>query len=182
MRYGREKMYNLDIQGFMSEQELITISELAAKVPENGVIVELGSYKGRSSVAWAASCHPSVTVYCIDMFATPDLSEPSFLDEFKENTKHLPNIVAIQGLCPILLDYPGDMIDIFFNDATHYNPYDWNNIEYFRKYIKPGGLLMGHDYNVESYPAVVENVARLEKELSQSATLYPRTSIYSFVV
>jgi predicted O-methyltransferase YrrM len=173
-------MYDLSITGFMSEQELIVISDIASKVPENGVIVELGSYKGRSAVAWASSCHPSVTVYCIDMFATPDLSEPDFFEEFKENTKHLPNIIPIRGVCPIILDYPRDSIDVFFNDATHYNPYDWNNIEYFRKFIKPGGLLMGHDYKNETYPDVAINVTRLEEELNQSVTHYHNTYIYSF--
>ena len=43
-------MYNLDIPGFMSETELIVIEELASQVPENGIIVELGCYKGRSSI------------------------------------------------------------------------------------------------------------------------------------
>ncbi len=169
----------LNIQGLMNERELEIIAEVASQVPENGVIVELGCYKGLSSVAFASACHPSVKVYCIDMFTPPDLSEPSFYDEFIENTKHFPNIIPIKGVCPILLDYPGDMIDIFFNDATHYNPYDWNNIEFFRKFIKPGGLLMGHDYNKNSYPDVVENAHRLEKELPNKLKLYPNTTLYT---
>ena len=172
-------MYDLAIPGFMSESELQIICEIAATVPENGVIVELGCYKGRSSVAWASSCHPSVKVYCIDMFTPPDLSEPSFYEEFLNNTKHLNNIIPIKGLCPILLDYPGDQIDIFFNDATHSNPYDWNNIDYFRKYVKPGGLLMGHDYNDPAWPDVMVNVAKLENELQQKATSYPNSNFYS---
>jgi len=173
-------MYDLNIPGYMSEEELQSISEIAAQVPENGVIVELGSYKGRSAVAWASSCHPSVTAYCIDVFAPMDFSEPDFFDEFKENTKHLPNIVQIRGLCPMILDYPGDSIDVFFNDAAHYNPNDWKNIEYFRKYIKPGGLLMGHDYQVNQFPDVVINVRRLERELNQPVTTYPGGFMYSF--
>lgn len=172
-------MTNSNIHGYMNERELEIIAEKAAEVPENGVIVELGCYKGKSSVAWASSCHPSVKVYCIDMFTPPDLSEPSFYDEFIENTKHLPNIIPLKGLCPILLDYPGDQIDIFFNDATHYNPYDWNNIEYFRKFIKKGGLIMGHDYNLDKYPDVVTNAKRLEQELSNPLTVYPNTSLYT---
>lgn len=172
-------MYNLDIPGLITERELMLIEEMAAQVPENGVIVELGCYKGRSSVAWASSCHPSVKVYCIDIFTIIDLSEPCFYDEFIENTKHLPNLIPLKGLCPILLDYPGDQIDIFFNDAIHYNPYDWNNIEYFRKFMKPNGLIVGHDYNKDKFPDVVTNAHRLEAETKNPLTLYPQTSLYS---
>ena len=80
----------------------------------------------------------------------------------------------------MILDYPGDSIDVFFNDAAHYNPNDWKNIEYFRKYIKPGGLLMGHDYQVKQFPDVAVNVRRLERELNQPVTTYPGGFMYSF--
>ena len=172
-------MFNLDIPGWMSEQEMTVISEIAAQVPENGVIVELGSYKGKSALVWASFCHPSVKVYCIDLFASYTTDEPDFFEEFRENTKHLPNIIQIRGLCPILLDYPGDPIDVFFNDAVHYNPMDWNNIQYFKKYIKPGGLLVAHDYIPETYPDVVENASRLEAETNNQITQYSRTCLYS---
>ena len=172
-------MYDLSIPGHMSEQDLIYIAEVAAQVPKNGVIVELGSYKGQSSYAWGASCDHSVNVYCIDIFVPLDMTEPDFFDDFTKNTSSLPNVTPIRGIAPVLLDYPGYMIDVFFNDATHYHPYDWNNIQYFSQFIKPGGLLMGHDYSQE-WPDVIDNVRRLEEELSQKVTEYPGSSIYSF--
>lgn len=172
-------MYDLSIPGYMYEAELAVISEIAKHVPENGIIVELGSYKGRSAVAWASSCHPSVKVYCVDLFAALDMSEPDFFEEFKENTKHLPNIIPIRGLAPVLIDYPEYPIDVFFNDGTHHNPYDWNNIQYFRKFVKPGGLIMGHDYDKVNWPDVVVNAHRLESELSNPLTLYTDTTFYS---
>lgn len=172
-------MYDLSIPGYMPEQDLIYISEIASQVPKNGVIVELGSYKGRSAVAWASSCDPSVTVYCVDTFVYLDLAEPDFFEEFKANTKHLPNIVPIRGWSPSLINYPGDKIDVFFNDAAHLNPYDMNNLEYFIPFIKPGGLLCGHDCEPE-WPAVMENVKKLEERFNQPAKLYENSSIYSF--
>lgn len=171
--------YDLTIPGYMPEQDLIYISELAAQVPENGIIVELGSYKGRSAVAWASSCHPSVTVYCVDTFVYLDLAEPDFFEEFKENTKEYPNIVPIRGWSPMLIDFPKCKIDLFFNDGTHANPYDWNNFEYFMGRIKRGGILAGHDYD-PAWPDVITNVKRLESMLGQRVTEYKNSSLFSF--
>ncbi|MHA1126805.1 MAG: hypothetical protein ACTSQX_14360 [Candidatus Heimdallarchaeota archaeon] len=56
-------MYDLSIPGWANEEQLKEIERLAKLVPKNGKIVEIGAYLGRSSFAWAKSCHPSVTVY-----------------------------------------------------------------------------------------------------------------------
>lgn len=171
-------MYNLDIPGFMTEQDLNVISDIASTVPENGIIVELGSFKGKSTVAWASNCDPSVSIYCIDRFKSLD-DKVNFFEEFKENTKSFKNVNAIVGWSPHMINFPDIKIDVFFLDAFHANPNDWYNIEYFLPKIKPGGLLCGHDY-LESFPDVIKNVRRLEQMLDQEVTLYPGTSLYSF--
>lgn len=86
-------MYNLDIEGFMTESELIQIEKWAHEVPANGIIVELGSFKGRSAYTWAKSCDPSVTVYCIDAFQ-------EWYSDFLVNTKECTNIITIKGFFP----------------------------------------------------------------------------------
>lgn len=58
--------YNLRIPGQFTERELWAIEALAKLVPPGGVVVEVGSFLGMSSYAWAKSVDPSVTVYCID--------------------------------------------------------------------------------------------------------------------
>lgn len=169
-------MYDLSIPGFMNERDLMLISEFSSEVPEHGVIVEVGSFKGRSAVAWAASCHPSVTVYCVDPFK--NIVE-DFYEEFKRNTEKYTNIVPIIGYSPELIHYPGDLIDVFFLDAAHINPNDKNNIEYFKRFMKPNGLICGHDYGDE-WKDVIRNVRWLEQELNQPVTLYPDSTIWSF--
>jgi precorrin-6B methylase 2 len=52
----------------MTRSELELISVIAADVPDHGVIVEVGSFAGRSSVHWAANSRPTVAIYCIDPF------------------------------------------------------------------------------------------------------------------
>jgi hypothetical protein len=170
-------MFNLEIPGFMLEQELNQIEKWASEVPENGVIMEVGSFYGRSAYAWAKSCHPSVNVYCVDPFYHRSL------DEFRKNTKDIPNIHPIVAVCPLFeySRYVDKLADIFFIDTAHTNPGDWDIIQYGLKNLKSGGLLCGHDYSTD-WPDVVENVKKLEDMLGQNATLYPETSLWSFVV
>lgn len=165
-------MYNLDIEGFMTESELIQIEKWAHEVPANGIVVELGSFKGRSAYTWSKSCDPSVTVYCIDAFQ-------EWYSDFLVNTKECTNIIIIKGFFPNRVIYHGPLVDIFFLDGMHSNPADINAINFMMRYLKPGSILCGHDY-ADSAPDVIANTKELEKRLNQKVTLYPGTSLWSF--
>ena len=176
-------MYDLNVTGWMEENDLKQIELWAQSVPAGGTIVEVGSYQGRSAVCWATSCDPSVTVYCIDPFTvTPTRND---YKEFIKNTEHLKNIIPIRGLSPYDISYPETPIDIFFLDAEHANPSDLDSLEYFIPFIKKGGLLCGHDYNTEPGcmpPDLEANVKMLEQRFNQPVTLYPGTLLWSFRV
>jgi precorrin-6B methylase 2 len=169
-------LYNLDIDGHMMEVELQEIERLAAEVPANGLIVEVGCLYGRSTYAWAKSCDPSVKVIVIDPFY-----EEGQRKKFDENTAGIENIEVIDGKAPDKMIYPGHMIDLIFIDATHYNPNDMDIIEYFLPFVKTGGILSGHDY-YETFPDVTTNVRILEERLNQKVINPPGTSIWAFRV
>ena len=175
-------MYDMTIDGHMNETELRCIETWASTVPENGVIVEVGSLYGRSAVAWAKSCDPSVNVYCVDAFYDPSTTA-DFYPQFRENTKDIPNITPIVNLCPYFpySRYVDKPADIFFIDAAHKNPNDWEIIQFALKNLKSGGLLCGHDY-LSVFPDVQLNVNRLEEMLGKQATFYSGTSLWSFVI
>lgn len=166
-------MFDLSIDGFMQENELVQIEQWATEVPENGTIVEFGSYKGRSSYAWAKSCHPSVKVYCIDYFA-------EYYDEFVKNTKDCPNIIPIKGTFPRGVTYHGPNVDVFFIDSNHINPEDIDAINLMFVYMKPNSIICGHDYYPEINDDVKTNIKELETRLKQEVTVYPGTSLWSF--
>jgi hypothetical protein len=50
----------------MTRPELEVIARAAGTVPERGLIVEIGSFAGRSAVNWAANSRPSVEICCIN--------------------------------------------------------------------------------------------------------------------
>lgn len=172
-------MYDLNIDGFMEKSELIQIEKWAEEVPKNGVIVEVGSYKGRSSYAWAKSCDPSVTVYCFDKF------DNGQEQEFINNTKNIPNIIPFKATVPYRMNgWILQPIDIFFLDGAHKNPDDIGAINYFLPLIKKGGLICGHDYypNETTSPNINHNVKTLEKRLNQSVIHPEGTSLWAFKV
>jgi predicted O-methyltransferase YrrM len=187
--------YNTDVLGWMTEIELKIIESLAKEVPPNGLIVEVGSMFGRSAICWASTASSS-DVYCIDFFyenfksthSIPDdhcienrfpLSDKEYniKHEFISNTKHLPNIHMIQGESP--KDFPeiNKEIDLFFLDAAHSNPSDWDNLCYFVPLIRSGGMICGHDYSID-YPDVMRNVNEISKQLKLPVVRFSDSSIW----
>ena len=166
--------YNLSIPGQMTERELWAIEALAKLVPPGGIIVEVGSFLGLSSYAWAKSVHPSVTVYCIDPWDGNSPGGAEFhkrhkvdfsLSTFKNFVKNCPNIVPLQGYSP--QDFPtwDREIDLYFEDAVHKNPILQKNIKFWSSFVKPGGIICGHDYR-DKFPDVVAEVNELSRKYS----------------
>jgi hypothetical protein len=170
-------MYDLNIEGSTSESELIQISKWASQVPAGGIIVEVGSFKGRSAYAWAASCDNSIKVFCLDFF------RKWFYREFIENMKGVTNVTPIRCNVPYYMDdWIDQEIDIFFLDGAHTNPQDLDAINYFLPLIKKGGILCGHDYYPidNNTPNVTDNIKMLEERLDQKVQTFEGTSLWAF--
>lgn len=186
--------------GWMSFMDMIALSHVAKLVPDNGIIVEVGSMFGKSALAWATQSKAS-KIYCVDTFneeynVEHGLSDSICLEKryplsgveynilkiFTENTKHEPRIIPIRKFSPHNVIIPEDKIDLFFLDASHTNPNDWENIEFYLPMIKNGGIISGHDHDIEQFPDVVDNVSRLEKITGNRAEFYQGSSVWSIVI
>lgn len=160
----------------MTKFDLTSIKVIAEQLKPNSVIVELGSLYGRSSACWATYCDPSIKIYCIDSFTYPYSYEV-----FTENLKEHKNVIPIKTTkSPYTLNFTESEIDLFFLDGEHSNPNDIDNINYFRKLMKPGSIICGHDYS-KNFPDVIENVKFLEQEYNTTALLSP-SSIWKITV
>ena len=126
-------MINMSIPGQMTERELRGVEAIARSAPNNACVVELGSLFGRSSYTWATSISDDSFVYCIDPWVRepwmielveakipncPQLSREAF-ENFISSCK---NIVPLQGYSPRDFKSSRKPVDIFFDDAVHYNP------------------------------------------------------------
>jgi predicted O-methyltransferase YrrM len=176
--------YDLNIDGWMYETELQQIEKLSKMVPKNGVIVEVGSFCGRSSVCMAMTADPSITIYCYDYFFNSIHNSEGIIidtwDFFKKNTKEFTNIIPVRGECPTETKYTNlKEIDLLFLDALHKNPSDWDIISYFLPFIKKGGIIAGHDFHTTQefenpFPDVNHNVKRLHKMFNSEIIVHDR--------
>lgn len=71
------------IEGWMTHAQGRRLWDAAARVPEGGRIVEIGSFRGRSTVVLATAAAPSVEVIAIDPHAGNDRG-PQEIDGFVE--------------------------------------------------------------------------------------------------
>lgn len=179
--------YRMDIPGFMDERDLQKIEEIASQVPDNGIVVEVGSWLGMSTWAWAKSVKPSVTVYAIDLWewmpqeypahcpGNPDLKGDPF-EQFKEHTQGLSNIVPLKRESSGG-DWSYGPADVVFVDAMHQNPFVHDDLVYWEKHIKrPGGLMCGDDY-ADAFPAVQQE-SRALAERNGAELQLPATRLW----
>ena len=159
---------NLSITGQMEPAELDRLARLARSVPPNGCIVEVGSLFGLSSWTLAKNAPPSVTVYCIDPWMSETWMSPleeqagqvlSF-ESFRNNVAGISNIIPLPGYSP--RDFVGwqRTVDLVFEDSVHTNPLLHENLSFWARLVRAGGVICGHDY-CDQFPDVMAEVDRL---------------------
>lgn len=167
--------YDLAIPGQMSERELKAIEQIAACVPEGGTVVEIGSLFGRSSWAWSRSVPASATVYCIDPWEGNSGVRPLEqahgitygLECFRHYLKDCPNVVPLKGYSPVDCADWSTKLDVFFDDAVHNDPVFSQNLEFWSTWVRPVGILCGHDYR-RKFPDIERAVGRAARQTKRA--------------
>ena len=188
------------ILGWMLPGDLRALKYLCQSVPTCGIIVEIGSYMGKSAVCFAENSKPTVNIYCIDTFDEERIVNHKYDEEscklydlpfngtynlhelFLENTKGYSNIHMIRGYSPQEIQYDKGPIDLLFLDASHTNPNDLENLSYFMRFMSDEATIAGHDYDPVKYPDVVENVHALEQLFETEAIFFDDSSIWAIRV
>jgi len=173
--------------GINTVAERKLLYSIISKLPNDSIVVENGTALGGSACIMAAA-NPNIIIHCIDSFEgtvsydynfkpqaklqLPELREldtiinDCFLVDmsgrlaFETLTKNFTNIKLWQGQSPTdFLDWD-TKIDVYFEDATHQNPCLHTNIDFWCRYIKPAGYIIGHDYSLRN-PDVITEFNRL---------------------
>lgn len=140
------------INGWMSEQEL---AWLANQARENDVIVEFGSFHGRSTRALADNCDG--IIYAVDPWNGDYFTEegdilktvntyvmPQFLYNLNDHVKS-GKVKPVRAYSTTFkLDIPVDMV---FIDGDHRYESVKKDIEKALSLLRDGGVISGHDYN-----------------------------------
>lgn len=124
----------------------------------NSHFVEVGSWKGRSSVFMAVEIINSIKKIqfdCVDTWEgsiehteNNSVINRTLYDEFLLNIKPVSNVIRpIQKLSlDAAKDYADESLDFVFIDASHEYEDVLNDIRAWMPKIKSGGWIAGHDY------------------------------------
>jgi len=151
--------------------------ELLENTPEGGIFVELGAYKGKSTsfiVTEMINRNRDIQFYTVDTFqgdsgstdskeieAYKKVDTSKMLDEFMENTKHLPEklnvLINNSDLCAKMFE--DNSVDTIFIDAGHSYEAVIKDIAAWLPKMKDGSIMAGHDYS--GWPGVGKAVREL---------------------
>ena len=145
-----------DIDGWLEPNVGLKLQELAFC---NNVL-EIGSYKGKSTVCMAATAH---FILSIDTFKADDSGQTqqndlTTFDEFAENIFPFKNVSYVIGESP--KDIPLDRtFDFIFVDGYHAYHHVKKEIEVLKTFLRPNGIIAFHDYGPACgvFPAVNES-------------------------
>lgn len=154
-----DEIVSLKATSGVSPEEGQRLAYLASRVPEAGVIVEIGSCWGRSASYMASALREYdiyASLYCVDLWdlgvgRTPDRhhSEKAY-PQFESNLTSL-------GLWNYIHPIKGDSaeehkkwnlpIDLLYIDGGHKYVEVLADYLGWSKFVKPGGRIVFHDYN-----------------------------------
>lgn len=147
----------LATEGWMSGEELAYLASAAIK---SEMVLEIGSWLGRSTCALAANT--TGTVWAVDTWeGGPQqgdfVQRDQFLNQFLHNVEGLPVIpIALPSKLAV---HQLDTLrfDLIFIDAAH----DYENVKAdittYLPLLREGGIICGHDYH-DNWPGVKQAV------------------------
>ena len=185
-RVPLEKAMNFPygVEGYLTYDEGLSLFKLAVLTPVAGVIVELGTYKGRSSVCLAQSRR---TLICVDHDRGEALPEPDpakegtgledqwsivhddhrkggYLQEAAQNLRQFGNVQiwnsdTAEAAKVYDLEQPVSML---FLDADHSPEAVTRDFEAWRPLLARDAIVAFHDFNFEGPQRLVERLVEEE--------------------
>lgn len=166
--YSADRLFELALQvsGFMPEDEGRALHDAALQYSDRGVIVEIGTYCGKSTIFLAAAARErKATVYTIDHHQGSEEHQPgweyhdsSLVDEttgrfdtvatFRRtivNTDLTDAVVAIIGQSSAAGRIWGSPIQLLFIDGGHTEEAAQRDFDTWAKWVAIGGALAIHD-------------------------------------
>ena len=146
------------IDGYLLPGQEKYLFNKAKSLPDNSIILEIGSYRGRSTAAMAFAClGTNKRIYAVDPFECSRCQQGRFAasrDIFEYNLRRhdlLKYVITLQGFSTeILHDWRGrPPIDFAFIDGSHSYAGVKNDLALVYPHVKKGGWIAFHDMRVD---------------------------------
>ena len=147
-----------DVEGWMSPGQGATLFDSATNCPKDGRIVEIGSFRGRSTIVLATAADPSVEIVAMDPDAGNDRG-PQEIDGFADEAADdhavfTANLIAagvadrvrhVREFSDTALDLVDGSVDVLYVDGAHrYGP-ALADIRAWGDRVSDGGTMLIHD-------------------------------------
>lgn len=164
-----EKIVALKATSGVSSDEGMRLAYLAAHLPLNCVVVEIGSCWGRSASYLAAALQErdrEGKLYCVDLWelgwnrTPPRHHSPGAYQQFEKNLKSLDLwglIIPIKGESTFVASTWSLPIDLLFIDGGHKYEEVVSDYVNWSPFVKAGGIVAFHDYNHEEIRRCVDD-------------------------
>jgi predicted O-methyltransferase YrrM len=137
------------IPGYLHPVEGRCLYWLAGKVPPGGLALEVGSFKGKSSVCLAAGLGDTARLACVDTWrndAMPYDAQADVMPEFLQNTKRFSErIEPHRGRSAEIAASWTRPIDLLFIDGDHSYEGCSGDLRAWMPFVRPGGWVTFHD-------------------------------------
>ena len=133
-----------DVPGWLSDEEGEALYELARECTGRGVIVEIGSWKGKSTICLAhgSAAGMAVPVYAVDPHA--DYRHGEFSDNIAR--AGIADLVTpVKGLSQEVADTFDEPIELLFVDGSHEEELVREDFEKWVPKVVEGGTVAFHD-------------------------------------
>ena len=160
------------VTGYMENADVDAFRSIVERMPPHFRMVELGSAFGSSAITFALLARDmgkTCDILCIDMFLVTNSKE-----RFIENTKDFQNIsYRAEAFNAKSFVYEGGLVDLYFDDASHYEIPTYEQLVYWSKYAKNIAV---HDYT-ETWKGHVKSVDKFAAEKGLNLEQFVESSV-----
>lgn len=161
-----------DLQGLIPDAVGEALAELAATVPAGQAIVEIGSFKGKSTCFLASGAAEDVHVWAVDpwdlsgnptgRFGFADPSTREQFDRQVEEAGYAEKITAIRGFSvEEAASWDGPPIGLLYVDGDHSERAVFNDYDAWRPHLAAGATVVFDDLDTPRNPGVRRALEKL---------------------
>lgn len=163
-KYNLQK--NLDAREYIIDIPNIGRDDMAKLFAELGFEegAEIGVERGLYSEV-LCKANPKLWLHCIDPWSAGaydpqaaihavDTEQSKYDERYKECVERLKPYKAVidrRGSLEAIKDFEDESLDFVYIDANHDFPNFINDLHNWKKKVRPGGIVSGHDYAIFSY-------------------------------